>query len=107
MIVDRDLPAILNAIQQGRVIWKKHTLERMLERGISRATVKQAILAGQVIESYPDDYPVPSCLICALEPEPIHVVVVWDAGAGDCHVITAYRPDRMHFEPGFLRRRKE
>jgi hypothetical protein len=66
--------------------------------------IKQAILDGQVIESYPDDYPLPSLLLCSLEPEPLHVVLAWNIGSGECHIITAYRPDLEHFEPGFVRR---
>lgn len=37
---------IYNAINAGRVLWKKHALEPMMERGISRSHVKQAILQG-------------------------------------------------------------
>jgi len=38
----------------------------MMERGISRAWVKQAIASGGIIEQYPADYPVPSLLLAAL-----------------------------------------
>ena len=38
-----------NAVNAGRVLWKKHALERMMERGISRVQVKQAILKGSII----------------------------------------------------------
>ena len=40
---------ICNAVNTGRVLWKKHALERMMERGISRVQVKQAILKGSII----------------------------------------------------------
>lgn len=96
---------ICNAITTGRVLWKKHALERMMEREISRAQVLQAITQGQIIENYPDDYPVPSFLFLAYEPEPLHVVVAYDAQTLQCHVITAYRPDLIHFETDFMTRR--
>ncbi|MEA3274298.1 MAG: DUF4258 domain-containing protein [Pseudomonadota bacterium] len=103
--MEQTLTAIRAAVKEGRILWKRHALERMLERGISRTMVKRAILDGQVIETYPDDYPTPSLLICYLEPEPLHVVLAWDADGEDCHLVTAYRPDLEHFEPGFVRRR--
>ncbi len=72
------LPAIRRAIADGRVLWKKHALERMLERGISRQQVKQAVTTGGIIEQYPDDYPIPSLLMVVMKPEPLHVVLAWD-----------------------------
>lgn len=47
----------------SKILWTKHCLERMHERDISRADVKNCILTGEIIENYPDDYPNPSCLI--------------------------------------------
>jgi len=38
-----------NDVNAGRILWKKHALERMMERGISRAQVKQAISQGSII----------------------------------------------------------
>ena len=40
-----------------------HCLQRMQERDISRADVKNGIATGEIIEEYPDDFPNPSCLI--------------------------------------------
>lgn len=42
--------------------WQRHALERMMERGISRNTVINVLLAGEVIEDYSDDKPFPSAL---------------------------------------------
>ena len=96
---------ICNAVNAGRVFWKKHALERMIERNISRTHVKQAIIQGSIIENYPDDYPFPSILLAAQKPEPLHVVVAYDAENFQCHVITAYRPDLAHFEDDLITRR--
>ena len=100
------LPAVRQAFTEGRILWKKHALERMMERGILREAVKQTVLKGTVIEDYPDDYPVPSLLIAVREPEPLHVVLAWDARLRQCHIITAYRPSLEHFEADFMTRRK-
>ncbi len=96
---------IRNAVNAGRVLWKKHALERMLERGISRNQVKDAILHGSIIENYPDDHPVPSILMAINQPEALHVVLAYDAASELCHIITAYRPDLTHFEADLITRR--
>ena len=71
-------------------VWKKHALVRMMERGISRAWVKQTITTGNVIESYIEDRPFPSYLLCSLTPEPLHVVVSFDENNHTLYVITVY-----------------
>ena len=96
---------ICNAVNAGRVLWKKHALERMMERGISRAQVKQAILQGGIIEYYPDDCPIPSVLLATPEPEPLHIVVAYDAAFQQCHVITAYRHNSTYFQADLITRR--
>jgi hypothetical protein len=105
MPLQHDLPTIREAVANGRILWKKHALERTLERGMSRLSVKQAIQLGEIIEQYPDDYPVPSLLIAECGVEPLHVVLSWDAKSAQCHIMTAYRPDLAHFEADMKTRR--
>jgi len=51
----------------------------MLERNISRDDIKNIILNGEVIESYPDDKPFPSILIfCKIKNRPLHAVISYD-----------------------------
>lgn len=95
---------IQSAISEGNFLWKKHALERMMERGISRARVKQAVLECNIIENYPNDYPVPSFLIATLTPEPLHVVASYDVSNGILYVITVYEPDLIHFESDYVTR---
>ncbi len=92
---------------QGRIYWHQHALERFLERGISRSEVIRAIIKGEVIDVYRADRPYPSHLILYVGDEPVHVVAAADPTEKICHVITAYRPDPEHFEPGFRTRRKD
>lgn len=49
------LAAIRQAVIEGRILWKKHALQRMMERGVSRLSVKEAILNAAIIEHYPGD----------------------------------------------------
>ncbi len=83
------------------IVVSQHCLKRIIERGIELSEVKQAILCGEIIEDYPNDYPYPSCLVlgCGL-----HVV----AGIGDgcMWLITAYRPDPAKWESD-MKTRKE
>ncbi len=48
------------AIENGQIKWQRHALERMTERGITRDSVKQILLEGEVIEEYINDKLYPS-----------------------------------------------
>jgi len=94
------------AIKQGRVEWQRHALARMMERGLSREAVKQALLTGTVIEEYPDYKPFPGLLVLGWDHGlPVHVVCAFAEASGYCFVITAYRPDLDHFEQDFRKRK--
>lgn len=58
----------------GAIRWTAHVMQRLIQRGITRAEVIQAIIAGEIIEQYPNDYPFPSCLIFAKGKRPLHIV---------------------------------
>lgn len=83
---------------KSKIKWSIHCLERMQERDIRRADVKECLLKGEIIEDYPEDYPHPSCLIFGytVENKVIHVVVGNDGQY--IHVITAYFPNTEKFE---------
>jgi len=101
------LNRIKAACKAGRIRWRNHALERMMERGISRRQIKEVLLNGEVIASYQDDNPFPSLLMDGrLENNVLHVVVAFDENELCCYVITAYRPDIDHFEKDMKTRRK-
>ena len=85
---------IKSLCQQGKVEWTSHVQQRILQRGISRQDVKEAIIHGKIIENYPEDYPFPSCLI--LGANCLHVVC--GIGVGTLWIITAYRPSEDKWE---------
>lgn len=101
-----DLTLIRQAVAAERIIWQKHALERMFKRGIARNDVIYAIMHGEVIETYPGDYPFPSCLIFSLGRTPLHVVASHDNALQTAYIITAYIPDATHFESDLKTRRK-
>jgi len=54
----------------------------MLEKGISRASVKHIICTGEMIENYPDDKPFPSGLFYGIwQNQPLHAVIAYDLSA--------------------------
>ena len=88
------------------IMWRKHALQRMLERSISRSQVRQAIQQGKIVETYFDDYPYPSCLIAHITiVQPLHVVLSIDEENNILYVITAYIPDENHFKDDLTTRK--
>ena len=57
-----DPKQLSNMIHQNKIDWSAHALERMFEKGISRASVKYVISEGEMIEEYPDSKPFPGGL---------------------------------------------
>ena len=91
---------------ESKILWTQHCLQRMQERDISRADVKNGIATGEIIEDYPDDFPHPSCLIFGytINDKIIHVVAGSDGKY--IYIITAYFPNTIKFENDFKTRRK-
>ena len=88
--------------------WRKHALERMFERGISRDEVREVVLQGEIIEEHETDKPFPSALFYKMiHGRPIHALVALDEIEPQAFVITAYEPTLEKFEPDFKTRRKK
>ncbi len=102
-----DLEEIRKLCGTENEIITKHCQLRLEKRGISIADVENAILHGEIIETYSEDYPFPSCLVfCMIERgQPLHVVCA--VGDRVLYLITAYRPTLDKFEPDYKTRRKE
>ena len=84
-----------------------HMLERLTQRHILFAEVKEVIMNGEIIEDYPDDYPYPSCLVFGytVNDRVIHTVV----GIGDSKLwlITAYEPEPEQWSEDFRVRKEQ
>lgn len=88
-------------------VFRVHALQRMVERRISDAAVREAVENGEIIEDYPDDTPYPSQLILAwVSARPLHVVVARNTDADETIVITVYEPDPEQWDEEFKRRKK-
>jgi len=98
---------LCDIVNNGIIEWRKHALERMLQRNITRHEVKEALLFGEVIEVYSDDKPFESALFLHVNSKPLHVVASLDENTNVVYVITAYRPDNANFANDFKTRRSD
>jgi hypothetical protein len=103
-----DTNKIRQFIRQRKIIWRRHALERMLERGLSRNMVLDVASNGEVIEDYSADRPNPTALLLGWDKKrPIHVVLSIEPDPdGEVAVITAYEPSLDIFESDYRTRRK-
>jgi len=103
-----DLEKLRQSVKQKKIIWRRHALERMLERGLSRAVVLNVALNGEVIEDYSADRLTPTALMLGWDGKsPIHIVVSIETDADDeVAVITAYEPNLEVFKSDYRTRRK-
>lgn len=101
-----DILKLRNYYSSDAVLITRHAAERSRQRGIIARDIKCAVMNGEIIESYPDDFPFPSCLILGRTPDnvPIHVCMSDEGTSG--RIITAYFPSPEKWRAGF-RARKE
>lgn len=94
------------ALQEERIEWRKHMLQRLAERAIRQQEALEVLRTGELIEDYPEDEPYPSALFLAfLAGRPLHVVAALDENDRRVYMITAYQPSLEFFEPDFKTRR--
>ena len=100
-----NISTIKENIENKRIIWTEHCLNRLNQRDIQIADVINTIKTGKIIEHYYDDYPYQSCLILGkdLNKEVLHVV----CGINNdfVYIITAYYPDSIKWEEDMKTRR--
>ncbi len=57
-----EIVSIQKAVRNSRHRFTLHALEKLIEKDISPEEVREAMLAGEIIETYPEDKYGPSCL---------------------------------------------
>ncbi len=87
--------------------WTNHIAIRLFQRNIMQADVENALLNGEIIEEYNDDYPNPSCLVygITLNNNIIHIVCGYDGK--ELWLITAYYPDNIEWKDDFKTRKEK
>ena len=101
---DISIDVLQTLCQSKRILWREHALQRMNERNILKEDVRHCIEYGIIIEYYPEDYPVPSCLILGTDQNGKEMHVVCSAFENMACVITAYYPDRDKWQDDFKTR---
>ena len=93
---------------ESRLAFKKHALVRMYQRKILANEVRDALLKGEIVETYPSDKPLPSFLVLGYtsQKRPLHVVVALDTEEEMGWIITVYQPSSKEWEEGFRVRRR-
>jgi len=86
------IKAIQGKIREGKYRFSDHAVKRMIKRSIDRSEVEQVILAGEIIEEYPEDKYSPNCLIYGKTEDgrDLHVQISLPPRVV---VITTYEPD--------------
>ena len=86
------IEGIRDKIRKREYRFSDHALRRMIKRSISRFEIEDVVMAGEIIEEYPDDKYSPSCLIYGrtAKGRDLHVQI---SISPTVMVITTYEPD--------------
>ena len=101
---------VRRCFERDRVLYSRHARREMRAEefgAISDEEVNEAICAGEVIETYPEDSPYPSALIFGRTKavRPLHIVCAYDRLDDRSVIVTVYQPDPDQWED-FRRRKK-
>lgn len=99
-----DYDALRQVFREKQYIITSHASDRAVQRDIDAFEIEEAVIAGEVIEDYPDDKYSPSCLILGkTEAERIlHVQVSYPPKV---KVITVYEPSPDEWESDWKTRK--
>lgn len=100
------LDFIKSCISRRRILWTYHVNMRLKERFIPRQVVLTSLDSYEIIEDYPADKYLPSCLIYAeYENQVIHIHIATDFNNDIITIITAYKPAPDKWQADFKTRR--
>jgi hypothetical protein len=94
-----DIAQIRNDIAAGRFEFSCHAFHRAVERNISTEDIIQAGTMAEVIEKYPDDKYLPSCLLLGFtrKQRPLHMQVCY-TDTNILKIITLYEPNPRQWQ---------
>ena len=84
----------------------EHARIRLHERNIIIDDIVNGINTGEIIKQYPDDKPLPSCLILGFSVRTQHIHIVVSCDTDFIYLITAYFPDPDIWEKDFKTRKR-
>ena len=89
-----------------KILFRVHAVQRMFEREISAKKVRQALDEGEIIEDYSAEMPEPSRLILGFQGKrPFHMVTSENQENNITTIITVYIPDANKWNKDFKSRR--
>jgi len=93
-------------MNNSKIIFRVHAVQRMFERRISTVKVTQALQTGETIEDYSAEMPEPSRLILGFQAkQPIHLVASKNSKANEITIITVYIPNSNRWNKDFKSRK--
>jgi hypothetical protein len=100
---------LIEAIRGSRVRITDHADEEARADSLSFEDIFDSVIAGEIIEDYPEDSPYPSCLVFGviLDRDPVHSVWAYNPENRWAVLITVYRPDPKRWENWRTRRPKQ
>ena len=97
---------IKKLIKHKKIHWTNHVIIRLLQRNISQNDVENALMNGEIIEEYENDYPYPSCLVYGIDLDNKVLHIVCGSNGEELWIITAYYPDNSEWENNLKKRRE-
>ncbi len=106
--MENDIEFIKQCVRNKSVFWSYHSNMRLTGRSFGRTEILESIESAEIIEHYPDDFPLPSCLCLSFDGEnqPVHYVIAMDKTERNIRFVTVYRPDPDKWEANFKERKK-
>ena len=101
-----NIELIKGLVKSQKIRWTNHMVIRLLQRNISQEDIENAILNGEIIEEYENDYPYPSCLVYGISLNNNIIHIVCGVNDDELWIITAYYPDKEKWDNS-LKIRKE
>lgn len=101
-----DIKTLQSYYEQDKVFMTQHSSERCRMRGIKKKELFHAVISGEIIEQYPEDYPFPSCLIFGYTEDNRIIHVVMSDEGNSSRIITVYYPSDSKWESDYKTRKE-
>lgn len=100
------LAFIQRCVRERRIFWTYHVNMRLAQRYIARQAILDAVDGYELVEAYPQDKYLPSCLVLAKHAgSAFHVLFAIDIEGNNIRIVTAYRPSLEEWQPDLRTRR--
>ena len=102
-----EIEKIKQLVREDKIRWTNHSIIRLFQRNITQEDIQSAILNGEIIEEYENDYPYVSCLVYGINIENKVLHIVCGMNESELWIITAYYPDNVSWENDLKTRREK